>query len=233
MALLDDLKNKVSSYFKEPYKVEETTIVPGTDYSKLTFGNKGLVSEFSFLFVDIRKSSELHDKYGYANAAKIYQSFHDICLRIIEVFDGKVRAFDGDRIMGVFAGGSKRTNATKAAMKIRWAITNVLNPNLKEGLNIGCGIDVGKTLITKVGKGRDINNNDLIWIGKACNYASHLTQSANNTIIISKSVYDSIAAEAKYKDADTKQINMWTVKQITLKNKTVINVYESTYTWGL
>ncbi len=233
MALLDDLKNKVSTYFNEPFEVEETTIVPGTDYSKLTFGNKGLVSEFSFLFIDIRKSSELHDKYGYANAAKIYQSFHDICLRIIEAFDGKVRAFDGDRIMGVFAGGSKRTNATKAAMKIRWAISNILNLNLKEGLNIGCGIDVGKTLITKVGKGRDVNNNDLIWIGKACNYASHLTQSAYNTIIISESVYDRLSAEAKYKDADTNQVNMWTLKQITLKNKTIINVYESTYTWRL
>ena len=233
MALLDDLKNKVSSYYKEPYEVVETTIVPGTDYSKLTFGNKGLVSEFAFLFVDIRKSSELHDKYGYENAAKIYQSFHDICLRIIEAFDGKVRAFDGDRIMGVFAGDSKRTNATKSAMKIRWAITNILNINLNEGLNIGCGIDVGKTLITKVGKGRDINNNDLIWIGKACNYASHLTQNANNSIRISKSVYDRLSSETKYKDATLKQNDMWTPKLITLKNKKLITIYESTYTWGL
>jgi adenylate cyclase len=233
MPLLNDIKNKVSAFFKEPYEVEETTIVPGTDYSKLTFGNKGLVAEFSFLFIDIRNSSELHDKYGYANAAKIYQSFHEICLRIIEAFNGKVRAFDGDRIMGVFAGDSKRTNATKAAMKIRWAITNILNQNLKEELNIGCGIDLGKTLITKVGKGRDINNNDLIWIGKACNYASHLTQCATNSIVIGKSIYDNLAADVKYKDPDTKRINMWTVKQITLKNKKVINVYESTYSWGL
>lgn len=233
MALLEDLKNKVSSYFKEPYEAEETSIVPGTDYSKLTFGNKGLVAEFSFLFIDIRKSSELHDKYGYVNAAKIYQSFHDISLRIIEAFDGKVRAFDGDRIMGVFSGDSKRSNATKAALKIRWSISNILNPNLKQPLIIGCGIDVGKTLITKVGKGRDINNNDLIWIGKACNYASHLTNSASNSIIISEDVYGRLTAETKFQDPNTKLKNMWTKKSLTLKNKTIITIYESNYTWNL
>ncbi|MEW5846332.1 MAG: adenylate/guanylate cyclase domain-containing protein [Bacteroidota bacterium] len=233
MALLDDLKNKVSAYFIEKYEVEETTIVPGTDYSKLTFGNKGLVSEFAFLFVDIRKSSELHDTYGFTNAAKIYQSFHDICLRIIENNEGKVRAFDGDRIMGVFAGDQKRTNATKAAMNIRWAISKILNPNLTTPLRIGCGIDVGKTLITKVGKGRDINNNDLIWIGKACNYASHLTQEASDSIIISPNVYDNMLDKTKFKDSINKTGNMWTLKKITLKSNKQIDVYESSYYWPL
>ena len=78
MALLDDLKNKINNYFTEKYEVEETTIVPSTDYSKLTFGNKGLTAELTFLFVDIRKSSQLHDTYGHIDAAKIYQSFHDL-----------------------------------------------------------------------------------------------------------------------------------------------------------
>ena len=73
MALLDDLKNKINNYFTEKYEVEETTIVPSTDYSKLTFGNKGLTAELTFLFVDIRKSSQLHDTYGHIDAAKIYQ----------------------------------------------------------------------------------------------------------------------------------------------------------------
>ena len=53
MALKEDIENKVNSYFNEPYKVEETTIIPDTDYSKLTFGNKGLTAELAFLFVEI------------------------------------------------------------------------------------------------------------------------------------------------------------------------------------
>lgn len=233
MSLLEDLQNKLSAYFKEKYEVEETTIVPGTDYSKLTFGNKGLVSEFAFLFIDIRHSSLLHDTYGYTNAAKIYQSFHDICLRIIEDRNGKVRAFDGDRIMGVFSGDAKRTNAARAAMHIRWAISEILNPNLSKGIEVGCGIDVGKTLVTKVGKGRDINNNDLIWIGKACNHAAHLAQEANTSIIVSPDVYESMNAETKYKDPRTKAENMWASKKITLKSGKQIDVYESGFHWKL
>ena len=52
MPLLEDLKNKISSYATEKYDVEDTNIVPSTDYSKLTFGNKGLKCHFAFLFVE-------------------------------------------------------------------------------------------------------------------------------------------------------------------------------------
>jgi hypothetical protein len=64
MPLIEELTNNVNSFFNEPYEVQETTIVPGTDYSKLTFGNNGLTCEFAFLFVDIRKSSKLHEVMG-------------------------------------------------------------------------------------------------------------------------------------------------------------------------
>jgi len=102
MPLKENIENKISSYFNEPYKVEVTTIVPDTDYSKLIFGNKGLVAELAFLFVDIRKSSKLYTTYRFANAARIYQSFHDICIRVINHFDGNIRLFDGDKVMGYF-----------------------------------------------------------------------------------------------------------------------------------
>ena len=169
MPLLDDLKNKIDTYFTEKYEVEETTIVPSTDYSKLTFGNKGLKSELTFLFVDIRKSSQLHDTYGHIDAAKIYQSFHDINVRIINSRDGQVRAFDGDRIMGVFSGSYKNNNAVEAALNIRWAISNILNVKFKPeyAINVGIGIDTGMTLITKVGKGRDLSNNCLLYTSDA------------------------------------------------------------------
>lgn len=233
MALLEDLQNKIDTYFKEKYEVEETTIVPSTDYSKLTFGNKGLTAEFAFLFVDIRKSSKLHDTYGMANAARIYQSFHDICVRTIEQEEGAVRAFDGDRIMGVFSGDSKCTNAVKTAMHIKWAVSEMLNPKLTTALNIGCGVDVGKTLITKVGKGRDTHTNDLVWVGKACNYAAHLSDCAQGTIIISTSVYNQMDDKTKFKHQTNKTDNMWASKKLTLKNSNVIDCYESNWFWKL
>jgi class 3 adenylate cyclase len=227
MALKSDLENKIGSYFNEPYEIEETTIVPSTDYSKLTFGNKALVSELCFLFSDIRNSSELHNEYGFKTAARIYQSFHDISVRIIESKDGKIRAFDGDRVMGVFSGKWKCSNATQAAMKIKWAVKNILNAHLEVPIEIGTGIDFGNTLISKVGKGRDSNNNDLVWIGKACNYASHLSGHGRNSTIITTRTYNRINDKSKFSG----EKDMWTKKTLTLKNEKTIYIYESKWGW--
>lgn len=233
MALKEDLKNKVDSYFRDPFKVEKTTVVPSTDYSKLTFGNKGLTSELAFLFVDVRRSSSIHSLYGYANAARIYQSFHDICVRIIAKFDGEIRSFDGDRVMGVFSGGSKCTNAVKSAMKIRSTITDLLNKKISPPIRIGCGIDFGETLITKVGKGRNINNHDLVWLGQACNYAAHLSNEGGDSIVISERTYNRMGAQTKWKNSETKTENMWKYKNITLKGGKEVKVLESIWTWDL
>lgn len=229
MSLVEDLKNKINSYFTEKYEVTETKIIPSTDYSKLTFGNNGLIADLTFLFIDIRKSSQLHDTYGYIDAAKIYQSFHDINVRIINSRDGQVRAFDGDRIMGVFSGDRKNNNAVEAALNIRWAISNILNPKFKPefAINIGIGIDTGKTLITKVGKGRDLSNNDLVWVGKACNYASHMCNESRNMIYISPTVYGVL--DGTNKESDGK--NIWTNVNMTLKNGNVVPCYRTTYWW--
>tara|TARA_B110000902_G_scaffold210996_1_gene241570 strand:- start:372 stop:1064 length:693 start_codon:yes stop_codon:yes gene_type:complete len=226
MSLKSDIENKVKSYFTEPYTVEDTKIVPDTDYSKLTFGNKGLKAELAFLFVDIRKSSEMHTTYGFADTARIYQSFHDICIRIIESKDGKIRAFDGDRIMGVFSGEHKCSNATQSARKIKWAIQNILNQHLKIPIKIGIGIDFGNTLIAKVGKGRDTNNNDLDWIGQACNYASHLSGYGKDTTLITSRTYNRMNENSKFYNGKS----MWSEKKLTIKNGKEIDVYESN--WG-
>ncbi len=233
MSLKEDLSNKISSYFREPYKVEETTIVPDTDYSKLTFGNKGLTAELAFLYVDIRKSSELHTTYGFANAARIYQSFHEICVRVINHFDGNIRSFDGDRVMGIFSGRSKCTNAVKSAMKIRWAVDKLLSPKLEKPIKIGCGVDFGKTLIIKVGKGRDDNNKDLVWVGQASNYAAHLSDIGNNSIIISERTYNRMGASVKWKNSEEKTENMWKYKYFKLNNGKEIKVLESSWSWGI
>lgn len=229
MALLEELKNKISAYATEKYVIEETAIIPSTDYSKLTYGNKGLTSEFAFLFVDIRKSSQLHDVYGFEKAAKIYQSFHEINVRVISANEGSVRAFDGDRAMGVFAGDNKYNNAAFASLQIQWAIRKILNPTLSTTIKCGAGIDYGATLITKVGKGRNTENQDLVWISKASNYASHLANEAIDSIIISTTLFDKLHESKKV--YDNKQI--WTPKIITLKNGIKVDCHESGWSWGI
>jgi len=228
MPLLDDLKSKISTYKTEKYTIEETTIVPSTDYSKLTFGNKGLTCDFAFLFIDIRSSSKLHEEYGLIKAAKIYHSFHDINVSVIKANSGNVRAFDGDRVLGVFSGESKNGNAVKAAMQIQWGIRNILNPILQTKIICGAGIDYGKTLVIKVGKGRDQDNNDLVWLGKASNYASHLANEASNTIIISGESFKVLSKDRKISSSNKE---FWTPKVVTLKNAVKIHCYETGWGW--
>lgn len=229
MSLIEDIKTTTDTFFNHDFTIAETTIVPSTDYSKLTFGNNGLSAELAFLFIDIRKSSELHETYGEIGAAKIYQSFHDMNVRIINRRDGQVRSFDGDRIMGVFSGNRKNNNAVEAALNIRYAVSQVLNKKLPIGkkINIGIGIDYGKVLITKVGRGRNDSNNDLVWVGKACNYASHMCNESQNKIYISPAVYNRLDDSNKIASGE----NMWEKVIMTLKNQKLIYTYRTTYYW--
>lgn len=230
MGLKTDLTNKIDSYFNEKLEVKETKIVPSTDYSQLTFGNKVVLAELCFLFVDIRESSKLHEIYGIADAVRIYESFHDICVRVIESMNGEIRAFDGDRVMGVFSGDYKCTNATKAAMKIKWAIVNILNKKLDKDIAVGLGIDYGDTIITKIGKGRNPNNQDLVWVGEPCNHASHLSNLGSNETIISSRVHHKIHHEAKISSEGK---NMWTQKIITLKDDKKVTTFISRWGWAI
>ncbi len=229
MGLFADLENKVSTYAKEKFVIDATNIIPDISHQKLTFGNTGLSGEFTFMFVDIRSSSHLSEIYGHEKAAKIYQCFHEINVNIINDNDGEVRAFDGDRIMGIFGGNGKNNNSVKAAMQIQWAITNILNTNLFVKIECGVGIDYGDTLITKIGKGRNKNNNDLIWVGKPINYASRLVNEAENKILISEEVYNRLVDSRLYSHG----ILIWKLKHISLKSGKKILCYESNYTWEL
>ena len=90
-------------------------------------------------------------------------------------------------------------------------ITNILN---------------NKSIIAKVGKGRDTNNNDLVWIGQACNYASHLSGYGKDTTLITSRTYNRMNENSKFYNGKS----MWSEKKLTIKNGKEIDVYESN--WG-
>jgi len=49
----------------------------------------------------------------------------------------------------------------------------------------------------------------LVWVGQASNYAAHLSDIGNNSIMISERTYNRMGASVKWKNNIEKKENMW------------------------
>jgi adenylate cyclase len=119
---------------------------------------------------------------------------------------GEIRSFDDDRVMGVFMGNSKNTTAAKAALKINYFFSYILQPkflafykNLESSpfkFAQSVGIDTGEIRIARAGVRVD---NDLIWVGRAPNIAAKLSsiREVGFSTYITDSVYDVLHESAR------------------------------------
>ena len=167
-------------------------------------------------------------------AAEIYKSFLKTACRIIGNDGGAITAFDGDRIMAVFIGASKNSTAVKAALKINWAVKNVVNPAIKAqypdssySVSHVVGIDTSPLLVAKTGiRG----SNDLVWIGRAANYAAKLCNIRDGTYstYITSDVFARLTDDAKF--GGTPKQSMWEKATWT---ETGLTIHRSTWWWAL
>ena len=80
--------------------------------------------------------------------------------------------------MAVYLGDGKNSSAARTALKINWTVKNVVNtaikkqyPNTSYSVAHAVGIDTGKLFVARTGiRG----SNDLVWVGRAANYAAKL-----------------------------------------------------------
>jgi class 3 adenylate cyclase len=162
------------------------------------------------------------------------------CARIIKAHGGDIRSFDGDRVMGIYIGDSKASNAAKTALKIKWAFNNILKPKLlaqyesvRNGsyqLNYATGVDAGKVLAVRAGVR---GSNDLIWVGRAPNCAaklSNIRESAYQSYI-TKDVYSRLDQESKFATKDGQKVDMWEARSHS--GFPGMTIYRSLYQWAL
>jgi class 3 adenylate cyclase len=107
-------------------------VVPTED--NLKPGNDAVEPDATLLYADLADSTKLMDGYKNTFAAEISKMSLHRAAKIIESDGGALTAYDGDRITAVFIGGINRTSAVRAAMKIKWAASSILNPGLKPTL---------------------------------------------------------------------------------------------------
>ena len=231
MGIKTELEKTVSEFFSKEWTTRESKDVP-TDETSIALGNDGVEIEATVLYADLSGSTKMVDSFSPTFAAEVYKAYLHCAAKIIRSEGGEITAYDGDRIMAIFIGTRKNTSAVRAAMKIKYAVKEIINPAIAKSYGQGIytvkqvvGIDTSKLLVAKTGiRGA----NDLVWVGRAANYAAKLSNLENFYTYITKNVYDAMSDEAKYLNSD-KEKNMWSERIWPSMNK--ITIYGSNYGW--
>lgn len=238
MPLSSDLQADVDNVLNTQWNIRDGRVVPATTDVALSGGAVRL--DATYLYADLANSSLMAKTFDPRVTAKILKSFLSTATRLIRFHGGSVVSFDGDRILGIFIGGSKNTNAAKCGLQINWVVEKVIKPQFTEkypstvgiapfSIAHGVGIDSGEVLIVRAGA-RDAN--DLISIGRSPNLAAKLSdiRDGNFRTFMTRHVYDHMAEEAKISVGINAGRNMWTVGNYDYKGETV-SIFKSHWTW--
>jgi class 3 adenylate cyclase len=231
MALDEDLKKKVAEILKSGWTTRDGTVVP--EPKDVGLGNDAVKLKAAILYADLRGSTNMVDKKAREFAAEVYKSYLHCAGKIIQNEGGVITAYDGDRIMAVFLGDLKRTNAAGCALKIHWAVQKVINPGIVTQYGSDAytvkhivGVDVSDVLVARTGVW---GNNDLVWVGPAANYAAKLCElgSAGHSSYITHRVFDKMADTYKMWNGKT----VW--EEATWNAMNSMRIYRSVWTWTL
>jgi len=211
MSLADELREYAKKTHATAWSRRNGQKVPSTD--DVSLGNDAVDLDAVVLYADLKDSTGLVKGYKDWFASAVYKNYLYTVSRIIRAHDGSVTAFDGDRVMGVFIGGSKNSNAAKVALKINWAVKNILQPAIDAKypkntykLQQKVGIAASKTMVSRTGiRG----SNDLVWVGNAANIAAKLASlHSSYPTYITADVYNLLSDETKF--GGTPKRDMWT-----------------------
>lgn len=234
MGLKDDIESGMKDILSQSWSIIDGKVVPNTEDVKLAGGAVRL--DATVLYADMVQSSYLATEFQQRTAAKVMKAFLKTMTRLITTYGGKVTRFDGDRVRGVFIGGSKNTNAGMCALKMKYAVKEIIKPLVtkhfeslqKDGFEIShcVGVDTSQILAVRAGQR---GSNDLIWVGRAPNLAAKLSEirQGKYTSFITSDVYDRLRADIKKTDGK----DMWEKTTYEFLGDT-ISVYRSTWWWS-
>jgi len=228
MGLKDELSQHVADIYKAVWKERDGTVVP--DDTSLTLANDAVKLNATVLYADLADSTTMVDGHKKFFAAEMYKTFLHCAAKIIRSENGDITAYDGDRVMAVFIGDLKNSRAVRTALKINYAVSYILNPEQRTfytGSNFMMkhvvGVDTSDLFVAKTGvRGA----NDLVWVGRAANYAAKLSALPHSyATYITKEVYNVMIDELKVTDGKA----MWEeVRWDSFDNR---SIYRSSWWW--
>lgn len=228
---MSEFENKihddVRGIFKSAWTETKGQVVPKSE--DLGLSNVGRSISATILYADIDGSTQIVDRYDAKFAAEVYKAFLLCATRVIRLNGGEVRSFDGDRVMGVFIGDSKNSDAAKTGLQINYLVKKAINPALKDqytsskfSLRHTVGIDTSEMLVVRSGIR---NNNDLVWVGSAANNAARMNSlSSDFATRLTPAVYKKLNEKSKF--GGNPRRNMWTSADWNGQT-----IYRSSWTW--
>jgi class 3 adenylate cyclase len=155
------------------------------------------------LYADLRGSTSLVDAKTWWFSAEVYRTYLYCAAKVIRDEGGEITAYDGDRVMALFIGNMQSTSAARCALKINYAVANIINPALMAQYPTASyevqhviGIDTSPIHAARIGVR---GGNDLVWVGRAANYAAKLANlNGNRATWVTDAVFNKLADEAKY-----------------------------------
>lgn len=230
MKTLAEIESEIVQILKTNWKRRNGQKVPEAEDVQL--GNDGVEIEGTVLYADLKDSTGLVLGHKDFFAAEVYKCYLRSACELIRNNEGTICAFDGDRVMAAFIGNSKNSNAAKCALQINYVVENVINkkiteqyPNTSYHLEQAVGIDTSNLFIARTGvRGA----NDLVWVGRAANYAAKLCdlREGRYRTYITEEVFNKLSEESKF-SGDPKRL-MW---EKMMWNERGIMVYRSSFWW--
>lgn len=209
MALSDALINDVSAILSNNWNIRDGQVVPFSN--QVTLAGGAVRFEATMLYADLADSTELAMNFDRRVAAKVFKRFLTCSSRIIRARGGEIRSFDGDRVMGIFLGPLMHNSAARCALNINYAFTQIIKPRFEARYSIfrenyelaHCvGIDTSEVLVVRGGV---VNNNDLVWVGRAPNVAAKLSGLREDSYhsFITSAVYHKLDDNLKFSEDGT------------------------------
>ncbi len=231
MKKLSEFQEAIDDILSTKWQRRNGAVVPEADSVRL--GNDAVEIDGTVLYADLVDSTGLVQGHKDWFAAEVYKLYLMCASELIKNNGGTITAFDGDRVMGVFIGGYKNSSAAKCALQINHVVSQEINPRLKTRypntsfeLHQAVGVDTSKLLVARTGiRGA----NDLVWVGRAANYAAKLCSLRDgvHSSFITTDVFSRLSADTKF--GGNPRESMWT-KFIWEEFGTV--VYRSSWRWA-
>lgn len=227
----EEILKEIRNIFGKNWTTRNGQKVPEAD--EITLGNEAVILSGTVLYADLADSTGLVNGFKPWFAAEIYKAYLLGACRAIKNQGGEITAFDGDRVMAVFLGDYKNTTAVKAAMQINYLVarTNEMirstYPTTAYTLRQKIGIDFSDLFVAKTGIRK---SNDLVWVGRAANYAAKLATLGEHDFptYITDDVFAKLAPEAKYGGQNKTLMwekRIWTERQMS--------IHRSNWSWQI